>query len=204
MLLFFVQGFTLALSAVVMPGPFQAFLLSHAVRHGWRRTLPAALAPLVTDGPILALVLLVLTRTPSWFLETLRIAGGCFILFLAMRVYLSLRKGQTPADASEAAPSRSLLSAVTINVLNPNPYIFWAVVGGPIVLSAWRESPWLGGAFLLGFFGTFVLGMGIQILLFATAGRLNPGVNRALNVVACAALAVFGFYQLAMGLSSLL
>lgn len=204
MLLFFVQGLTLALSAVVMPGPFQAFLLSHALLHGWRRTLPAALAPLITDGPILVLVLLVLTRMPSWFLETLRIAGGCFILFLARGVYLSLRTGKPPAEASGAAPSRTLLGAVAINALNPNPYLFWALVGGPIVLSAWRESPWLGGGFLLGFFGTFVLCLGIQILLFAGAGRLNPRVNRALNIVACAALAVFGFYQLAMGLFPLL
>jgi threonine/homoserine/homoserine lactone efflux protein len=204
MLLHFVQGFTLALSAVVMPGPFQAFLLFRAVRHGWRRTLPAALAPLITDGPILALVLLVLTRMPAWFLETLRIAGGCFILFLARGAYLTLRRGMSPGDAAEAAPSRTLLGAVAINALNPNPYLFWAVVGGPIVLSAWRESPWLGGAFLLGFYGTFVLGLGIQIILFATAGGLNPRVNRTLNMVACAALTVFGCYQLVLGLSSLL
>lgn len=203
-LLYCTQGVTLALSAVVMPGPFQAFLLSHAIRHGWRRTLPAALAPLITDGPILALVLLVLTRMPSWFLETLRIAGGFFILFMARGAYLSLRKGVTPADSLEGGVSRSLLGAVVINALNPNPYIFWGVVGGPIVLSGWRESPWMGSGFLIGFFGTFVLGLAVQILLFATAGRLNPRVNRALNALAFGALVVFGIYQIAKGIAALL
>ncbi|MEW6669235.1 MAG: LysE family transporter [Thermodesulfobacteriota bacterium] len=203
MILFLLQGVTLALSAVVTPGPFQAFLLSHAVRHGWRRTLPAALAPLVTDGPILALMLLVLTQMPGWFLGILRIAGGLFILFLARGVYLALRRGAAPAASLESGKSRSLLGAVAINALNPNPYIFWGVVGGPIVLSGWRESPWMGAGFLLGFFGTFVLGLGIQILLFASAGRLDPRVNRVLNAVAFAALAVFGLYQIAEGLSGL-
>ena len=204
MVFFLLQGVTLALSSVVMPGPFQAFLLSHAIRHGWRRTLPAALAPLITDGPILALVLLALTQMPSWFLEALRIAGGFFILYIARGVYLSLGKSTIPADSSERGMSRSLLGAVAINALNPNPYIFWGVVGGPIVLSGWRESPWLGGGFLLGFFGTFVLGLGIQILLFASAGRLDARVNRALNTVAFAALVVFGVYQIAKGFSAIL
>jgi threonine/homoserine/homoserine lactone efflux protein len=201
-LLLLVQGVTFALSSVAMPGPFQAFLLSHAVRHGWRRTLPAALAPLITDGPILALVLLVLTRMPSWILEALRIAGGFFILFIARSVYLSLRKGAIPADSSEGGRARSLLGAVAINALNPNPYIFWGVVGGPIVLSGWRQSPWMGAGFLLGFFGTFVMGLGIQIFLFASVGRLDPRVNRALNTVAFAALVIFGLYQIAKGFSA--
>lgn len=203
MLLFLVQGITLALSAVVTPGPFQAFLLSHAIRHGWRRTLPAALAPLITDGPILALVLVLLTQMPSWLLETLRIAGGFFILFIARGVYLALRKGVTPADSLEGGTSRSLLGAVAINALNPNPYIFWGVVGGPIVLSGWRESSWMGIGFLVGFFGTFVMGLGVQILLFASAGKLDPRVNRMLHAVAFVGLVVFGVYQIAKGLSAL-
>lgn len=203
MLLFLVQGITLALSAVVTPGPFQAFLLSHAIRHGWRRTLPAALAPLITDGPILALVLVLLTQMPSWLLETLRIAGGFFILFIARGVYLALRKGVTPADPREGGTSRSLLGAVAINALNPNPYIFWGVVGGPIVLSGWRESSWMGIGFLVGFFGTFVMGLGVQILLFASAGKLDPRVNRMLHAVAFVGLVVFGVYQIAKGLSAL-
>jgi threonine/homoserine/homoserine lactone efflux protein len=202
--LYLLQGVTLALSAVITPGPFQAYLLSQAVRNGWRRTLPAALAPLLTDGPILALVLVVLTRMPPWFLETLRMAGGFFILYVARGTYLSLRKAVIPTDSPGGTVSRSLLAAVAINALNPNPYLFWGVVGGPIVLSGWRETPWLGIGFLLGFYGTFVAGLGIQIFLFASAGRMNTTVNRMLYAVAFAGLALFGVYQIAKGFSALL
>jgi len=55
-------GAGLAFAAVVQPGPLQAFLLARAAAHGWRRTLPAALSPVVSDGPIALLVILVLGR----------------------------------------------------------------------------------------------------------------------------------------------
>ncbi|HXW00521.1 MAG TPA: lysine transporter LysE, partial [Anaerolineae bacterium] len=79
-MLYFLQGLTLGLSATATPGPFQAFLLAQALKYGWKRTLPATLAPLVSDGPIIFLVLLVLTQTPAWFLNSLQIAGGVFVL----------------------------------------------------------------------------------------------------------------------------
>ncbi|MBN1104326.1 MAG: LysE family transporter [Deltaproteobacteria bacterium] len=195
------QGATLALSAAIMPGPFQAFLLSRSLTHGWKRTLPAALAPLITDGPILTMVLLVLTRTPPWFLEALRIAGGLFILYLASGVYRSIRQAGTQPASAEGTSAKSLMSAVAINALNPNPYIFWGVVGGPIVLSAWRQSPSLGVAFLSGFFGTFVCSLALLIILFATAGRLDPRVHRFLYVLSFAALLAFGFYQTGTGIA---
>ncbi len=200
--LFFLQGAALALTAAVMPGPFQAFLLSRALSSGWRRTLPAALAPIVTDGPILALVLLVLTQTPIWFLETLRIVGGIFILYLAAGVYRALRSDPTHAasPSSPGRPVKSLVDAVAINALNPNPYLFWSVVGGPLVLSGWRLSPGVGTGFLLGFFGTFVASLSILIVLFSTAGRLDPRLTRTLYTAALFALSVFGVYQIVRGL----
>lgn len=47
---YLLQGATLALPATLMPGPFQAFLISCSLRSGWKRTLPAAFAPLATDS----------------------------------------------------------------------------------------------------------------------------------------------------------
>jgi threonine/homoserine/homoserine lactone efflux protein len=198
-LLYFLQGATLALTAAVMPGPFQAFLLSRSLSSGWKRTLPAALAPLVTDGPILALVLLILTHAPLWFLEALRIAGGIFILLLAKGVYRTLKTPAAATGSFNKAPAKNLFSAVAINALNPNPYIFWSVVGGPLVLSGWRETPWAGAGFLSGFFGTFIASLAILIVLFGTAGRLDPRSAKVLYIVSMVALTGFGLYQIGRG-----
>ena len=45
--------------------------------------MPAVLAPLLSDGPIIVLVLIVLSRVPPWWIQLLRFAGGFFILYLA-------------------------------------------------------------------------------------------------------------------------
>jgi threonine/homoserine/homoserine lactone efflux protein len=44
-------GVTYAFAAAVQPGPFQAYLISLTLVNGWRRTLPAVLAPLLSDFP---------------------------------------------------------------------------------------------------------------------------------------------------------
>jgi threonine/homoserine/homoserine lactone efflux protein len=196
---YFLQGAALALSSAILPGPFQAFLFSRALQIGWKRTLPAALAPLVTDGPILALVLLVLTHTASWVLEALRIAGGLFILHLARGALHTLKEPPDLKPRTEGASS--LLRGIAINGLNPNPWIFWSVVGGPLVLTGWRGSPLAGSAFLIGFFGVLILCTCTLVFLFAGAGRLNPRVTRILNLFALGVLTAFGLYQIARGLS---
>ncbi len=200
MLLYFLQGATLALSATIMPGPFQAYLLSQALKNGWKSTLPAALAPLVTDGPIIALVLLVLTQTPQRFLDLLRILGGLFILYLARGIFLNLRTPSPAMEPSDDAARQSLFNAIVMNALNPNPYIFWGVVAGPILLSGWRESTGLGISFVIGFYGTFVCCLAALIIVFATAGKVNPKINRLLSLLTCAALLIFGLYQSVAGM----
>ncbi|MFH1488740.1 MAG: LysE family transporter [Pseudomonadota bacterium] len=183
-----------------MPGPFQAFLLSQAVRNGWKRTLPAALSPLISDGPIITLVLLILTYTPQWFLETLRIGGGLFILYLGRGALMTLKKGDATIKPALDAGRQSLIKAAVLNFLNPNPYIFWSVVAGPIMLTGWRKTPGLGISFISGFYITFVCSLAVLILIFATAGRLDPRVNKILNGLAAFALFAFGLYQIINGI----
>jgi threonine/homoserine/homoserine lactone efflux protein len=204
LILYLLQGIILALTATIMPGPFQAFLLSYALKHGWKRTLPAALAPLFTDGPILALFLFLLTHMPQWCLDTLRIAGGLFILYLARGVFLAFREAAPRPEPDERAARKGLLNAIVINGLNPNPYIFWSMVGGPIVLSGWRESASLGITFLAAFFGTFVCSLAALIVVFGTAGRIDPRLSRILGVIAFAALLAFGLYQIVVGVTGLI
>ena len=202
MILHFIQGATLALSAALMPGPFQAFLLSQALKNGWKRTLPASLAPLLTDGPIIALVLFVLIRTPQWLLDLLRSAGGVFIIYLALNLLKGIKDPLPPSDPGENVARQTLVNAVIMNFLNPNPYIFWGVIGGPIVIAGWRKSPGFGASFLVGFYGCFIFFLAGLIIIFATAGRIAPRINRTLCAASATALLFFGTYQMATGLAA--
>jgi len=160
-------------------------LLSQSLKNGWKRTLPASLAPLFTDGPIIAMVLLLLTQTPDWFLSALRIVGGFFIVYLAKGAFDSFRQGDFSLEATAEASERGMFKAIMMNALNPNPYIF---------------APRLGLSFLLGFYGTIVAGFAGLIILFATARQLGPKVTRILSGVSAAALLIFGLYQIWEGI----
>lgn len=203
MLALFLQGFILGFPAAAQPGPFQAYLLAQTMRNGWRRTLPAALAPLLSDGPIILLVVLVLTQLPPFLLRLLQIAGALFLLYLGWRAVQTFRRVDFTAAPPAAAARQSVLEAALMNFLNPNPYVYWATVTGPILVTAWRQSPAHGLAFLLGFYGTLIAGFAAVIALFGRARRLGPRVTRALTLVSALLLVAFGLYQLTLGVGLL-
>src|SRR5688500_16389761 len=84
---YILQGIVYGFAAAAQPGPLQTYLISQTLRTGWKRTLPAAFAPLLSDGPIIALSLLILSQIAPWLQRTLHIAGGLFVLYLAYDVY---------------------------------------------------------------------------------------------------------------------
>ena len=56
MLKYLILGISFAFAAAVQPGPLQTYIISQTLKNGWRSTLPASFAPLLSDGPILILV----------------------------------------------------------------------------------------------------------------------------------------------------
>lgn len=207
MLGYLLQGLFLGATAAAQPGPFQAFLLSLIARNGWRRTIPAAFAPLISDGPILLIVLLVLTRLPVWVLPLLQIAGGLFLLYLGWGAWRTVRTKPIPADpvakVDQTSTRSNILKAALMNLLSPSPYIFWATVAGPILVTAWRESPLSGLAFLAGFYAALVGGLMLFIAVFGGLGKIDPRINRGLGLLSVVALLGFGIFQLIVGLSRL-
>jgi threonine/homoserine/homoserine lactone efflux protein len=88
-----------------------------------------------------------------------------------------------------------------MNAANPSPYLYWSLVTGPILLNGWRTAPANGIAFLAGFYAAIIFSLAGIILLFGTARKLGPKVNRAMIGISALALAGFGLFQLWFGLS---
>lgn len=206
--LWLTQGGALGFSAAATPGPFQTYLLAQTARNGFWRTLPAALAPLLSDGPIIALALLVVAQLPLWGEGLIQLAGGGFILTLAWQTWRSFQAAraadpqETPAVV-EDVHIQSIRQATLINLLNPNPYIFWFTVGAPFVTTAWRESASYAVGFILGMYGMLVGGFALLIALFAAMGRLDPRLNRWMSGLSVVALLGVGGVQLWLGISKL-
>jgi threonine/homoserine/homoserine lactone efflux protein len=196
-------GATYAFAAAVQPGPFQTYLISSTLTQGWRRTLPAVLAPLLSDIPIVSLVLLVLTQVPPPVVTALRLAGGVFVLYLAAGAVRAFRRYEAPRIDRTAHPARTVLNAAVVNLLNPNPYLSWSLVLGPLVLQAWRTAPAQGIALVASFYVTMMMSTALILIPFAGARALGPRIGRALVGLSALALAAFGLYQLWAGGASL-
>jgi threonine/homoserine/homoserine lactone efflux protein len=178
----------------------QAYLISQTLSHGWRRTWPAAFAPLLSDVPIALIALGILQFAGTWLLSVLQCAGGLFLLYLAARAF---RTWRTAPMHPEAGGRGSLVNAAVVNVLNPNPYLGWSLVMGPLFLRAWQEAPRDAVALLVGFYATLIATTIGIILLFAAAAGLGPKVNRILIGISAIALLGFAGYELWSGTRAL-
>jgi len=201
MWLYIIQGIGYGFAAAVQPGPFQTYLISQTLTNGWKRTLSAALAPLISDGPIIALCLLVLSQIPAWLQRFLYIAGGLFILYLAYGAYRAWKNFDSDISSTQSGTHQGVLKAALVNMLNPNPYIYWTLVTGPILLMGWREMPANGVGFLTGFYISILLSLSAIIIVFGTTRQLGPKVNRALIGISAIALFCFSIYQLWRGIT---
>ena len=200
MWMYLLQGIGFGFAAASQPGPFQTYLISQSISRGWRRTLPSALAPLLSDGPIIALCLLVLSQVPVWMEQVLYGVSGVFILYLAWGALRAWRAPLLP-DVLKVDDSLPMGKAVVMNMLSPGPYIFWTLVTGPILVASWRESPAYGLSFIGGFYLMLVGGLATIVLVFGLATRFGAGIKHAMLGVSAFALLVFGLYQLSKAIA---
>jgi threonine/homoserine/homoserine lactone efflux protein len=148
-----------------------------------------AMAPLVSDTPVILLSLVALRQVPESFLTVLTLAGGIFIVFLGIRTIAEARN-ITGGEEAEGAGGGDLLRAALVNLLNPHPWLFWITVGAPFLLQAWDDAPWRAVAFLLSFTGLLV-GTKVVIAWAAAHGRRFMSASwYHLVIVGCGVLLV--------------
>lgn len=199
MWIYLLQGVGYGFAAASQPGPFQTYLISQTLTRGWKRALPASLAPLVSDGPIILLSVLVLSQVPDWLQRILYIAGGIFVLYLSYGAFNSWRNFEGNQTQPEIPGHQNILKAAMTNALSPGAYIFWTLVTGPILVKGWRETPVNGIGFLAGFYATLIISLAAIIMVFGVAGKFGNRFNRALVGISAIALFCFGLYQLWLG-----
>ena len=198
MLPYILQGLTLGFAAGAQPGPFQTYLITQTLANGWRKTLIAAFAPLVSDGPIILLAIFVLKQMPESLQRGLYIAAGLFILYLAWSSFQQWRTFDE--NATEESKDQSLWKAATMNLISPGPYIFWSLVSGPIFLKGLSESASRGIGFMVAFYGTMILLNVVLIVILGLASQFGGRIRRWLLFFASLALSFFGVYQLWLGI----
>ena len=200
LLTYILKAAAIGFSAGVTPGPLQAVFLSYAVKGGWKRALPAAFAPLVSDGPVILLVMLVLTNVPERFIRVLQIGGSAFLLYLAWESFKAYRSYRAIEVTLATNGWRTLCKATAMNLLAPGPWLFWSLINGPNLAEIWELSHLWSAVYLISFYSVFIISNIILILLFSSMRRMGEHVRKGLLLVSAIILAGFAVYQALQGL----
>jgi threonine/homoserine/homoserine lactone efflux protein len=166
-------GVVFGLSAGFSPGPLLTFLISQTLRYGTREGIKVAIAPLLTDLPIIFVTIFLLTRFAQYrtLLGLLSLVGGLFVLYLA---YQTFRTDKLETDVREIK-WKSLSRGMIVNLLNPHPYLFWLSVGAPTMVKAWAEDRFSAVAFVTSFYLCLVGSKVLLAILVAKSRRLVTG-----------------------------
>jgi threonine/homoserine/homoserine lactone efflux protein len=163
---FLAMGSILGLSAGFAPGPLLTLVISETLQHDIKAGVKVALAPMITDLPIIMLTLFILVKLSGFHkvLGIISCMGGLFVLYLGWQSIVT--KG-VELNLQGTKP-KSLAKGIIVNTLNPHPYLFWFGVGGPTVTKAMN----LGMLAPLAFIGSFyVLLVGSKILIAVLVGK---------------------------------
>ena len=156
----------MGLSAGFAPGPLLTLVISETLQHDIKSGVKVALAPIITDLPIIILTLFILAKLSNFhnILGIISLTGGFFILFMG---YESIRTKGVELNIQETE-SQSLRKGILANALNPHPYLFWFSVGAPTMTEAMRQNIIAPLAFISSFYALLV---GSKILLAILVGK---------------------------------
>lgn len=165
---FLISGIIFGLTLGMSPGPLLTLVISETLKHDKKEGIKIAVAPILTDLPIVLITLLILSKLTNFdpILGSISIFGAIFIGYLA---YENISIKKIELDVSEAKP-QSLKKGVIANFLNPHPYVFWFIIGAPTVLRAWDVSLFSAILFILGFY-IFLVGSKISIAVIVEKSR---------------------------------
>jgi len=163
---FLTLGIILGLSAGFTPGPLLTLVISETLQHDIKSGVKVALAPVITDLPIVVVTLFILTKVSHFnsILGIISLIGAVFILCMG---YSNLRiKGMEFRE--EDIKPKSLIKGILANALSPYPYIFWLSVGAPTMTKAMNHNSISAVAFLGSF---YILLVGSKIILALLVGK---------------------------------
>ncbi|MBN2008970.1 LysE family transporter [candidate division KSB1 bacterium] len=184
------SAFVLGATSGLSPGPLLTLVVTESFQRGFRAGAAIAIAPLITDAPIILLMMWIarLVSSMDYIIGGLYLAGAIYLAFLAFEIIRF--KG---TEIKQTGVHRKLvLKGVIVNLLNPSPYIFWLTIGTPMIVQA-QEISWLVVAGFVGIF--YVLLVGLKLVLAVLIGRFRHLLESAyyLFIMRSMGVILFGF-----------
>ena len=189
-----IAGATLGLVEGIKPGPLLTMVIRETLSGGLRAGLWTAAAPIFTDGPLVIFSLFAaawIATNPSALL-VITFAGA---IFLAQMGYECFGLEPPNMDEDAPAPTGSFLRGVITNLLNPNVYVFWFLIGGPLMASAADEEILAPIAYAITFLVTIMLTKAaIAYAIHRASGNISAIVYRRLLTICGLVMIGFALY----------
>jgi threonine/homoserine/homoserine lactone efflux protein len=163
---FIISGIVFGLGGGLTPGPLMTLVITETLKHGTKEGLKVAMAPLITDLPVVLLSIFLLSRLSELDLVIgiISLLGAVFLVYLG---YESFTYKGVEIDTKLFKP-QSLKKGIIANVFNPAPILFWISVGAPTVLKGYEVSIMASAYFI--FFMYFCL-VGSKLLTAMLVGK---------------------------------
>jgi threonine/homoserine/homoserine lactone efflux protein len=186
------SAFVFGLTAGFKPGPLGIVVIQQTLTHGLKHGIRASLAPIITDGPIIFVAFAILTQFKDigLFIGILSFLGGLYLLWLSLKI---LKLKEINVSKSLGTPA-SFATAIKVNFLSPNPYLFWFTVGGAYLASGNQSESIV---FVIVAIGTLVLSkMVIAWVAFNFREFLDSRAYLWVMRILGGLLSIFGFMLL--------
>ena len=186
-----IAGITLGVVEGVKPGPLLTTVIKETLTSGFRGGIRAASAPIFTDGPLIIFSIFMagwIATQPLVFCG-ISILGAIFLTRMGIECFYP----EIPdIDSSDVDLSRSFKRGILTNLLNPNAYIFWLLVGGPLMATAADTEPLAPFAYAISFILSIVI-VKIALAYFFSKAQVNLSSDRYLLALKICGLAMFIF-----------
>jgi len=184
-------GIALGIIEGIKPGPLLTMVIRESLSKGLKAGMWTAAAPIFTDGPMIIASLLLagwMATQPS-ILFSISLLGALFLTKMGLECF-SLEAPDP--DNTDIDASGSFKRGVVTNLLNPHVYMFWFLIGGPLMASAAEQEPLAPILYAICFLITIILVKASIAWLFVGGGTwLSPKKYRIAMVIC--GLAMLGF-----------
>ena len=188
-----VAGISLGVIEGIKPGPLLAMVIRETLSGSLRAGIRTAAAPIFTDGPLIIISLFAAT----WFasnptiLALISILGSIFLMKMGLECF-SMNPPTLENDNYDY--TTSFRRGILTNLLNPNVYIFWFLIGGPLMARAAIQEPLAPIGYAISFLVTHII-VNIMIAYFFDKNRgKNPHLYYKASLFICGlAMILFSF-----------
>ena len=162
------SGVILGLVQGLTPGPLVTLVISETLKFGKAEGFKVAVSPLVTDSAIVLFAVFILSTLQGYgvILGIISVFGACYLIYLGLENIRMRTRALEVSIMKREAFKRGIIT----NFLNPHTYLFWLLVGGPIIIRNIETNASTVPFFLFGFY-CLLIGSEMSIALIVDKSK---------------------------------